>query len=275
MPELPEVETARRVLAPQLTGRRITDVRVLCPQVIAYPDAEVFCGGVAGAVVLGLARRGKFLLLQLDRGTVTLHLRMTGRLLVQPAGAPAEPHTHLILALDDGRALRFLDQRRFGRFWLTAPDEADIRSGVHRLGLEPFDAALTADYLQRRLGRSARTVKACLLDQQTVCGIGNIYADEILFAARIHPAQPANTLPAAAWALLAVEIPRRLAYYIEKNAVSAEGYLEDGGRAYRNTPWLQVYGRAGTPCPRCGAPLQKTTVAGRGTVFCPACQPLL
>ena len=124
-----------------------------------------------------------------------------------------------------------------------------------KLGLEPFDAALTADYLQRRLGRSARTVKACLLDQQTVCGIGNIYADEILFAARIHPAQPANTLPAAAWALLAVEIPRRLAYYIEKNAVSAEGYLEDGGRAYRNTPWLQVYGRAGTPCPRCGAPL--------------------
>lgn len=276
MPELPEVETVRRVLAPQLAGRRIAAVQAPWPGVLARPaaDPKMLAATVAGHAVTGMSRRGKFLALELDDGALLrLHLRMTGQLLLCPPSWPETPYTRLVLTLDDGSELRFADMRRFGRVWYLAPGEADIYSGVANLGPEPFDPALTAAYLRSALGARRVAIKSCLLDQSVVAGIGNIYSDEILFAVRIRPARPANTLTAAEWRRLSAEIPAHLTHQIEWSAISPADYLAGAGQDYRNTPHLQVYGHAGAVCPRCGkASLQRTVIAGRGSVFCPRCQ---
>lgn len=276
MPELPEVETVRRVLAPQLTGRRISAVRAPWPGVLARPagDAAAFAAAVCGRAITGMDRRGKFLALLLDdAGTVRLHLRMTGQLLLCPPGWPELPHTHLTFALDDGSELRYADARRFGRFWYLAPGEADTYSGVAKLGPEPFDPALTAAYLRDTLGSRRAAIKSCLLDQSAVAGIGNIYSDEILFAVRIRPDRPACTLTAAEWRRLAAEIPAQLRQQVAWNDISPADYLAGAGQDYRNTPHLQVYGHEGSPCPRCGkAQLRRTVIAGRSSVYCPRCQ---
>lgn len=274
MPELPEVEMVRRVLENQLRGRTVESVRVLRPDVVARPDAQELCRALRGAAITGMGRRGKFLRMELaDGGELVLHLRMTGCLLLAPAALPPEPYTHLTLALEGGDELRFSDMRRFGRVWLRRAGEQDDFTGMARLGPEPFDAALTADYLRARLERSRRSIKACLMDQSVVAGIGNIYSDEILFSARIAPARPACSLRAEHWELLARLIPERMAFFVEKNGISPEEYLAGHGVDYRNTPYLNVYGHAGEPCPRCGARLARYVVGGRGSVHCPACQP--
>lgn len=274
MPELPEVETVRSVLEPQLTGRCIRAAEVRWPGVIGHPTVEAFTAGVCGQRVTGMARRGKYLSILLESGgTVRLHLRMTGQLLVTPADWPLLPHTHLILTLDDGSQLRFADARKFGRFWLLAPGEADVYSGVGKLGPEPFDAAFTAAYLRGALGSRRSAIKTCLLDQSVVAGIGNIYGDEILFAVKIHPARHAASLTPAEWKRLAAAIPENLRQNIERNRISPADYLAGDGGDYRNTPFLQVYGQQNRPCPRCGkAQLQRIVLAGRGSCFCPRCQ---
>ena len=316
MPELPEVETVRRVLGPHLLGRRIQAVHIYNAQVIAAPAPDVFAAAVTGRVISSFERRGKFLqlyfagderlaaqrngaaetapmknsgtaeetVLPQESGTaqkthppqrsgahITLHLRMTGCLSVEPEKTPREKHTHLAFALSDGSELRFEDKRRFGRFWLFEEGEADT-SGIVALGPEPFDGALSEDYLKDCGGRKKKSLKELLLDQHTVAGIGNIYADEIAFAAHLLPDRPSNTLNKEEWTRLARTIPERLAYFTEKNAISFEEYLKTRGKDYRNTPYLQVYGRAGMPCPVCGTPLERTVIAGRSSVYCPHCQ---
>ena len=273
MPELPEVETIRRVLEPQVKGLSITAVTVNRPEVIGHPTAEEFCQVLMGQTICAMTRRGKFLSVLLDSGDYfTLHLRMTGCLLLTPADYPAEKHTHIVFHLSSGDELRFSDTRRFGRFWLFRKGESDTYSGMDKLGLEPFDTDLTADYLQQHFEKRRKTVKECLLDQTVIAGIGNIYSDEILFTAKIHPACPANSLTKAEWERLAATIPEQLAYFIEKNALTLEEDLESKGRDYRNTPFLQVYGRGGEPCTNCGAILCRMTVGGRSSVYCPVCQ---
>jgi len=273
MPELPEVETIRRVLEPQITGLTITAVTVRRPEVVARPTAAEFCQILTGQTVSAMTRRGKFLGIRLSGGDhIVLHLRMTGCLLHAPIGYPEEKHTHVVFCLSNHTELRFSDPRRFGRFWLVRAGEADPYSGAGRLGPEPFDAKLTAGYLQQSFGRSKRAVKQCLLDQSVIAGIGNIYSDEILFAAQIHPARPAHSLTGEEWERLAAMIPALLGWFTDKNAVTPEEYLQSGGRDYRNTPFLRVYGHRGEPCPRCGASLERITVGGRSSVFCPLCQ---
>lgn len=273
MPELPEVETIRRVLEPQLKGLSITAVTVNRPEVIGHPTAEEFCQVLTGQTIKAMTRRGKFLSVLLNSGDYfTLHLRMTGCLLLTPADYPAEKHTHIVFHLSSGDELRFSDTRRFGRFWLFRKGESDTYSGVDKLGLEPFDAGLTANYLQQHFGKRKKVVKECLLDQNVIAGIGNIYSDEILFTAKIHPARPANSLSKTEWERLAAAVPEQLAYFIEKNALTPEEYLESKGQDYRNTPFLQVYGRGGKPCPNCGAALCRMTIGGRSSVYCSACQ---
>lgn len=293
MPELPEVETVRRVLGPHLLGRRIQAVHIYNAQVIAAPAPDVFAAAVTGRVISSFERRGKFLQLyfagderlaaqrsgateetappQESGAHLTLHLRMTGCLSIEPQKAPREKHTHLAFALSDGSELRFEDTRRFGRFWLFEEGEADT-SGIVALGPEPFDGALSEDYLKDCGGRKKKSLKELLLDQHTVAGIGNIYADEIAFAAHLLPDRPSNTLSKEEWARLARAIPERLAYFTEKNTISFEEYSKTRGKDYRNTPYLQVYGRAGMPCPACGSPLERTVIAGRSSVYCPHCQ---
>ena len=231
MPELPEVETVRRVLEMQIRGLAVESLTVGRPEVVAHPTAEAFCRGVVGRSFVRIDRRGKFLLFMLDDGGhIVLHLRMTGCLLLAPADAPPEKHTHLTFRLSGGRELRFSDVRRFGRVWLLEKDEADSYSGVEKLGPEPF-SDLTADYLADRFGKRRKAVKECLLEQSVIAGIGNIYADEILFAAQISPSRAACSLTGAEWARLAAVIPERLSYFIEKNAVTPEAYwnAREGG----------------------------------------------
>ncbi len=273
MPEMPEVETIKRVLEPQLKGLMITKVTLKRPEIAAYPDAERFCARLGGQTISHMERRGKYLMIWLEsQDRIILHLRMTGCLLLAPADIPEEKHTHIIFRLSDGRELRFSDTRRFGRFWLLQKDEADTYSGAGKLGIEPFDTKLTASYLYSHLGSRKKAVKGCLLDQSIIAGIGNIYADEILFAAGIYPARPANSLNLREWEKLAAVIPERLVYFIEKNEITPEEYLISKGRDYRNTPFLQIYGHEGSPCPVCETVFRRIVVGGRSSVYCPACQ---
>lgn len=274
MPELPEVEAVRQVLEPQLRGQTIQRIQIRRPEVAAHPSPEEFCARLAGQTIADIDRREKFLLLLLERGDrLVIHLRMTGCLLLMPADVPEEPHTHIVFQLESGRELRFSDTRRFGRLWLLQKGAADQYTGMDKLGLEPFDPALTADHLNTYLGKRKKPIKACLLDQSVVAGIGNIYADEILFAAGIHPARMANSLDRAEWARLAATIPERLSFFIEKNRMTPEEYLQTKGQDYRNTPFLRVYGHKGEPCPTCGETLGHAVICGRSSVFCPSCQP--
>ena len=273
MPELPEVETVRRIVEPQLTGRTIEGVDLRRSEVLAHPTAEQFHRMALGATFTGAGRRGKYLLFHLDSGDrLVLHLRMTGELLVAPADLPMEKHTHAVFHLGDGNQLRYTDVRRFGRFWLLRRDETDTFTGMDKLGPEPFDAGCSAGYLREAMGARKRAVKECLLDQTILAGIGNIYADEILYAARIYPGRPAATLREADWQALTESIPFVLDWAIEGNRMTTEEYLAGRGREYRNTPLFNVYGRKGAPCPRCGTPLERTVIGGRGTCYCPRCQ---
>lgn len=220
-----------------------------------------------------MGRRGKFLTVQLESGDYfTLHLRMTGCLLAVPPDYPAEKHTHIVFRLDNGLELRFSDTRRFGRFWLLSKGEADPYSGVEALGVEPLSQGLTAEYLRTHLGKRKKPIKECLMEQKIIAGIGNIYSDEILFSARLHPGRPASSLTADEWMRLAGTIPEVLTYFIEKNAVTPEEYLQGKGQDYRNTPFLQVYGHEGGPCTICGTTLCRLVIGGRSSIYCSACQ---
>lgn len=273
MPELPEVETIKRVIEPQIQGLMIDKVNVKRPEVVAYPAADEFCRLLTGQTISHMTRRGKFLAIHLgSNDCIILHLRMTGCLLITPADYAEEKHTHIIFRLSNGKKLRFSDTRRFGRFWLLRKDEADTYSGIAKLGAEPLDKLLTAGYLNARLGKRKKPVKECLLDQSIIAGIGNIYSDEILFTAGIYPARPANSLTMEEWERLAAAIPERISYFIKVNKITPEEYLETKGQDYRNTPFLQVYGQEGKPCPKCGETLCRMVVGGRGSVYCPVCQ---
>lgn len=197
---------------------------------------------------------------------------MTGCLLVTPKNYPLENHTHVIFELSKNRELRFSDTRRFGRFWLIKSGETDTYSGIANLGLEPFDERLTAEYLSEKFTKRKKAIKECLLDQSVIAGIGNIYSDEILFAAKIAPNRTAGSLNSKEIRRLAKEILKTLSFFIEKNSITPEEYLETKGKDYRNTPFLKVYGKAGKPCPICGAALQKNVIGGRSSVFCAECQ---
>ena len=273
MPELPEVETVRRIVLPQVRGRQIQSVEVLHPQVISYPGTETFVSRLSKQTIVDMQRRGKFLSFCLEnRDRLFLHLRMTGQLLVMPAGFPEVKHTHLVMQLSGETQIRYIDVRRFGRFWLLRKDEPESIVGTDKLGPEPLDEQLTAEKLRVILGSRKKPIKEMLLDQNVIAGIGNIYSDEILFAARIHPMERCADLDESAWDRFAASVHAVIAWAIEANQMSPEEYLAGRGKEYRNTTGLKVYGHAGEPCPRCGAILQKTTIAGRSSVFCPACQ---
>ena len=273
MPELPEIEAIKRVIEPQIQGLAIEQVTVNRPEVIAHPAADEFCRRLTGQVFAGIQRRGKFLILCMESGDrLILHLRMTGCLLVAPEDYPEEKHTHFVFHLSGGRELRFSDTRRFGRFWLLRQGEADPYTGMEKLGREPFDPEFSTEYLRACLGKRKKAIKECLLDQSVIAGIGNIYSDEILFAARIHPERPANTLKKEEWDRLASAIPERLAFFIKTNETTPEEYLAAKGQDYRNTPFLRVYGHGGEPCPVCGEILCRSVIGGRSSVYCPVCQ---
>ncbi len=273
MPELPEIETIKNVIEPQIKGLIIKKITVNRSEVIAQPKDDEFCKAVTGQEISDMTRRGKFLILHLkNKSRIILHLRMTGCLLVTPLDYPIEKHTHIIMHLNNGMELRFSDIRRFGRFWLIQDGEEDTFSGIGKLGLEPLSRECNAEYLKSKFGKRKKKIKECLLDQSVIAGIGNIYSDEILFLAKICPARSADSLTEKEWERLAEMIPECLYYFIEKNHIEQEDYLQTKGQDYRNTPFLQVYGHAGESCTNCGEILVRVVISGRSSVYCPNCQ---
>ncbi len=269
MPELPEVETIVRGLREPLVGRQFTGVRVGWENLVARPSVEEFERGLVGQRILGLKRRGKYLIFALSDGrSLIIHLRMTGRLMIVNSYDELDKHDHLIFELDEGRELRFNNLRKLGRVYLV-DDEDEI---VGRLGPEPLDDDFTpANFAALLSGRRGK-IKPLLLNQRFIAGIGNIYADEAMFAARIHPERRADTLTAEEIECLYGAIRQVLAQGIRNRGTTFSDYLDAEGREGENQEYLRVFRRTGQPCPRCGTPIERTVVGGRGTYFCPRCQ---
>ncbi|MFQ5857095.1 MAG: bifunctional DNA-formamidopyrimidine glycosylase/DNA-(apurinic or apyrimidinic site) lyase [Anaerolineae bacterium] len=279
MPELPEVESYRRDLSELLVDRQFTDVHVDWPNQVSAPSVDELVRRLPGQTVVSVGRRGKYLLFRLSAGdTLLIHLKMSGRLHVEPASAPADPHAHVVFRLDAGDELRFHDLRKFGRVYLV-DDPAKV---VGRLGPEPLSDDFTverfADMLagpstgsgRRRRGR----IKSLLLNQEFLAGLGNIYADEALHMAGLHPLRTADTLDTDEIEQLHAAIQSTLRRAIEHRGTSFDRfYLDTRGEPGAYQGRLQVYGRAGEPCHRCGALIERIVVGQRGTHVCPVCQP--
>jgi formamidopyrimidine-DNA glycosylase len=271
VPELPEVETIRRQLAPHLEGRVIRQARILDPRWTRPYNAEDLERQLSGALIERVGRAGKYLHLALsgDRHLL-VHLRMTGTLLFDPEAEPA--HTRVHFNLDRSHRLLYVDPRRFGTGHLLADAGAREAYLTARLGAEPFTAAFTVDYLRAAARGRRAPVKAFLLDQRRIAGVGNIYADEALFRARIHPLRPAGRLTKADWERLHPAIEEVLSAGIDAQGATIDDFRHvDGARGSFQELFL-VHRRAGQPCPACGHPVRKIVAAGRGTYVCERCQ---
>lgn len=271
MPELPEVETIRRTLAVKLAGRTLTGATVFYSGAIAHPAPEQFVAGLRDARVQGLRRRGKYLLIDLSSArTLVVHFRMTGRLVFHPRPASPAPHTHLVIDLDGGGQLHFVDSRKFGRLWLWPTAALGGDGPLARLGREPLEDGFTREFLRVELGRRRGKIKPLLLDQTLIAGLGNIYADEALHLAGLHPEKPACDLSPAEIGRLHRAIGRVLQDGIEHNGTTLRDYRDGTDTAGRHQEYLRVHRRPA--CPVCGAAIRRKRVGGRGTHYCPCCQ---
>jgi formamidopyrimidine-DNA glycosylase len=274
MPELPEVESVRRQLEPALVGRCFEDVRIDDPRLVRpYEPAEV-AAELQGERVTEVGRRGKYLVVWFESGRVLLiHLRMTGSLLHAPSGSlDDDPHRRAVVKLDDGTDVAYRDVRRFGTWLLLEPGEAEpyLRA---RVGDEPLDALFTAARLGERLAGRRTSLKAALLDQRTLAGMGNIYVDEALWRARLNPLRPAAGLDRNELRRLHRAIRAALEHGLARQGSTLRDYRLPDGSGGSMQDEFRVYGRRDEPCDRCGTPIARTQVVGRTTWFCPTCQP--
>ncbi len=272
MPELPEVETIARALRGQVVGQAVSAAQVRWPRAVATPAPDEFVAALVGRRITAVGRRAKFLVLALaPQGYLLIHLRMTGRLLYEAAGAaprPLDGRTHVSLYFQGGGALHYHDQRKFGRLYLVgAPDEI-----LRGLGPEPLEAS--PEQFAALLRARRRQIKPLLLDQHVLAGLGNIYVDESLWRAGVHPLRRADTLAAADISRLYEAIRAVLTEAIANKGTTLRDYRAPSGETGENQWALAVYGRAGEPCPRCGQAVQRVVVGSRGTHLCPQCQPL-
>ncbi|HET7756367.1 MAG TPA: bifunctional DNA-formamidopyrimidine glycosylase/DNA-(apurinic or apyrimidinic site) lyase [Steroidobacteraceae bacterium] len=270
MPELPEVETTRRGLARHARGHRIRALK-LYQHRLRWPVAAGLPRRLAGQRIIALGRRAKYLLLELESGTLLLHLGMSGSVRVLPADTPLLPHDHFDLVLDTGRALRFNDPRRFGSLLYTGGDPLAHPLLAH-LGPEPLGAGFDGAYLWRITRGRRLAVKQLLMNSRLVVGVGNIYASEALFRARVRPGRPARSLSRAEAARLVGAVRTVLRQAIRAGGTTLRDYLRaDGSPGYFRRR-LYVYERAGRPCRRCGTPVRAITQGQRSTYYCPSCQ---
>jgi len=276
LPELPEVETIVRDLRERLIGRRIVAVEVFDPRVVAPGEPAAFVAGLTGRQVATIDRRGKYILITLDDARSLLtHLRMTGSLIEQPFAPPdadVPKHVRLSLRFDNGRQLLFRDPRRFGTFILIEP--AGRAALDARLGPEPLSEAFDATALAQRIGKRAAPIKSLLLNQALLAGLGNIYADEALFAASLRPTRPANSLTPAEITRLTGAIRDVLARAVacRGTTLDDDAFHDLDGKTGQYQEVVQVYRRTGKPCRRCGTPVERVKIAGRSSHFCPVCQ---
>jgi formamidopyrimidine-DNA glycosylase len=270
MPELPEVETIARGLRAPLIGRRFTDVRIEWDNMVAAPAVEEFRARLVGQQIQDIGRRGKYLVFTLSGGDyLIIHLKMSGRLRVEPAETKVHKYDRIVFSLSDGQELRFNNMRKWGRVYLVG----DAETVLGRLGPEPLDEDFTPRLLTALLARRSGVLKPLLLNQEFVAGLGNIYADEALFWAGLHPRRRANTLTDEDIARLHHAICQVLRRAIEEQGTTFDGvYRQTDGEPGRYQDHLRVFRRNGGPCPRCGETIQRIVVGGRGTHFCPCCQ---
>lgn len=271
MPELPEVETVRQGLERRVLGRRISAIRVLRPGTVRGQPAS----WMEGRRVAGFHRKGKTLIMELSgegsrpRADLIVRLGMTGRLVLNPREAPLLPHTHACISLDDGREeLRYCDPRRFGMLRLSTPQETEQM--LHSLGPDALE--VTESEFTGRMGKRHGAIKGWLLNQQVLSGLGNIYADEALFAARVHPQTPAGKVSKPARRALYRAVRNILRRAIALQGTTFRDYIDIEGRPGKFMSRLQVYGRAGQPCRRCNNTVQRIVICGRSSHFCPSCQ---
>jgi formamidopyrimidine-DNA glycosylase len=272
MPELPEVETIVRGLRdgqapgrPSVVGKTIARVTVRWPRHIATPSPRLLKQLLAGKAIRGLRRRGKYLVFELSEGWLLIHLKMSGDLKLAASGEPPEKYARTIFHFDDGSELRFCDTRKFGKVYLVP--QAEAVTGT--LGPEPLEAGFTAARLAKMLAGRRRALKPLLLDQTFVAGLGNIYTDEALHLARLHPLRLSHTLSAQEVGALWRGIRQALRTGLRHNGASIDWVYRGGG--FQN--YFRVYDRAGEPCLTCGTPIRRIVVGQRGTHFCPVCQP--
>ena len=270
MPELPEVETVARSLREHLDGRTITGATVNWRRTIARPPAEEFVSQVIGRRIRSVGRRGKYVVIELERGYLLVHLKMSGQLQAVAAGEPLDSHIRAVLDLDDGQQLRFRDTRKFGRIYLVD----DPQEVTGSLGPEPLDEDFILDDFRRLLARRTGRLKPLLLNQHFLAGLGNIYADEALFAAKLHPLRKADSLTPDEQARLYEAIRSVLggAVTARGTTLSDGGYADASGQPGSYQTRIAVYGRTGQPCLRCDTPVERIVLGGRSTHYCPACQ---
>lgn len=275
MPELPEVETVRRGLTRLVQGATIAHVEVRYPKMVT-PDADVFTAELISRKIERIDRRGKYLLFRFSGDlTMVSHLRMEGKYDVQPEGSPVSKHTHVIFHLTDNRELRYTDTRKFGRMQLVPTgEETTLAPSLGKLGPEPTAETLTLAYMVKIFSKSHKVVKPFLLDQTRIAGLGNIYADEVLWLSKINPLTPVDTLTPSQLSELRQNIIDEMALAIGGHGTTVHSFSTAFGEAGQFQNQLHVYGREGEPCERCGTELVKIKVAQRGTHFCPHCQPL-
>lgn len=273
MPELPEVETIARSLAAQVCNHRIVAIEKLdWERMIETPAPDVFCAALVGRRIVDVGRRGKWLLLRLDdTATLALHLRMSGRVGVYGAEFVPDHHTHFVLALDDGMSLAFRDPRKFGRARLL--NTTELAALDTQLGPEPLAETFRAEDLAHILARQHTRIKPLLLDQRTIAGMGNIYVDETLWYAQIHPLRPASSLSKEETERLYTAMRTVLQQSIANEGSTLRDYRNGYGQSGRNQYHFAAYGRERKPCLRCGTPIERLVVAQRGTRVCPSCQP--
>ena len=271
MPELPEVETIKNELVPYLVGHEINGVTLFWAGIVRQPSVEEFCSRLVGQGILGLKRRGKYLILNLTGSeSLIIHLKMSGSLLIKPAPAQPEKFVRAILHLDNEVAVHFRDPRKFGVMWLVE----DASSVTRKLGPEPLESDFTPQVLAERLDNRSAPIKALLCDQSVIAGIGNMYADETLFAAGIHPLRLGKSLSPEEIEQLHHAIQRILRAAINDKGASVEDYFRPNGELGTAHFQFQVAHRlSGEFCPVHGTPIERIVVRNRGTYFCPKCQP--
>jgi formamidopyrimidine-DNA glycosylase len=276
MPELPEVESVRRDLVRRrLRGKRVVRVRASGkPLRMNKPvPLPALSRAARGRRVVGVNRVGKYLMVELDgASSVLVHLGMTGNLLITPRSTPWATHTHVVFELDDGRDLRFVDPRRFGMVDVVTRGKEREHEALAGLGPDPISEGIPDGHLFRRAEKKKVGAKAFLLDQGVLAGVGNIYASEVLWLARISPRRLASRLGADGARALEIAVDEVLRFSIDNGGTTLRDFVDAGGEPGSNGEYLLVYGREGAPCPRCGSAIRRQVDQGRATYFCPTCQ---
>lgn len=272
MPEMPEVETVRRGLLAQVKGRKIEHVEIRYSDLITGDTAQ-FVEFVTGATITDIGRRAKFLLIHLDNGyTIISHLRMEGRYRISADPDAIDKHSHAIFALDNGQKMIYNDVRKFGRMQLWNTADLQANKSLQKLGPEPLSTEFTFQNLKPRIMRHRKDIKTVLLDQSVMSGLGNIYVDEVLWKVKIHPETPANHLTDEDIKNIIEVSNQEMKTAIASGGSTVRSYIDATGHKGNMQNSLKVYGKEGTPCPRCGTDIVKIKVGGRGTHFCPKCQ---